>query len=294
MRESERDELVEIMEQMGGLSHTRRDRAGRRRLLARRPRSRPRAARDQRVPAAPLRLAMPPGKRAIHTETTVLPSRPGSTKRSPPRARPWSHSLGRRPVTAPTSAAASAAPSAQNSRPPSAATRPPSARGRAPPRAKSPSDRRPAASSKGGGRAHVAVGLPPPRPTTAAAARRDVRRHFFSEEEEGATPKEGRWVHHPVSDLWALRAAEGQSGTLQWVPLVASGSRLFPRSRHSFVGVPARGLALLSGGRSVKAAVVLRDLYVLDVEATAWTLIEFCGVPPSARVVSDRSRSARR
>jgi len=64
---------------------------------------------------------------------------------------------------------------------------------------------------------------------------------------KGATPKEGRWVHHPVSDLWALRAAEGQSGTLQWVPLVASGSRPFPRSRHSFVGVPARGLALLSG-----------------------------------------------
>ena len=288
MRESERDELVEIMEQMGGLSHTAAAAAIAQGATASSLASATLPGlvqREQTNVFQPLRFdsVMPPGKRAIHTETTVLPSRPGSAKRSPPRARPWSHSLGRRPVTAPTSAAASAAPSAQNSRPPSAATRPPSARGRAPPRAKSPSDRRLGRELK-----KAAA-----EPTSPSGFRRPADyspRHaetsddiFSPKKKKGATPKEGRWVHHPVSDLWALRAAEGQSGTLQWVPLVASGSRPFPRSRHSFVGVPARGLALLSGGRSVKAAVVLRDLYVLDVEATAWTLIEFCGVPPSAR-----------
>ena len=274
MRESERDELVEIMEQMGGLSHTAAAAAIAQGATASSLASATLPGlvqREQTNVFQPLRFdsVMPPGKRAIHTETTVLPSRPGSAKRSPPRARPWSHSLGRRPVTAPTSAAASAAPSAQNSRPSSAATRPPSARGRAPPRAKSPSDRRLGRELKRRRPSRRRRRARGPPSTRRGTPRR--RRHFLSEEEEGSDAQGGPLGPPPGLRPVGPPRRRGPERHAPVGPLVASGSRPFPRSRHSFVGVPARGLALLSGGRSVKAAVVLRDLYVLDVEATAWT-----------------------
>ena len=103
---------------------------------------------------------------------------------------------------------------------------------------------------------------------------------FSPKKKKAATPKEGRWVH--ISDLWALRAAEGRAAR-------SSGS-LSSRAARGPSRAPATPLSACrrasapsspAGGRST--AVVLRDLYVLDAEATAWTLIEFCGVPPSAR-----------
>ena len=48
----------------------------------------------------------------------------------------------------------------------------------------------------------------------------------------------------------------------------------FPRSRHTFCGVPSRHLCLLSGGRSVKANTVLSDLWALDVEGALWARLE--------------------
>ena len=58
------------------------------------------------------------------------------------------------------------------------------------------------------------------------------------------------WVHHPTTDLWKLTACEG--GMLEWRRLVATGTAPFPRSRHVFVAVPERQIALVFGGRSIK------------------------------------------
>ena len=130
---------------------------------------------------------MPPGKRAIHTETTVLPSRPGSAKRSPPRAA-WSHSLGRRPVTAPTSAAASAAPSAQNSLTAVGGDAAAVGARPLPPRAKSPPTAASARAQKGGGRPTSPSGFRRP-PSTRRGARR--RTTFSLQKEEGSDAEGG-------------------------------------------------------------------------------------------------------
>ena len=297
MRESERDELVEIMEQMGGLSHTAAAAAIAQGAAASSLASATLPGliqREQTNVFQPLRFdsVMPPGKRAIHTETTVLPSRPGSAKRSPPRARPWSHSLGRRPHRAHLRRRLRRAVGA-DSRPPSAATRLPSARPRAaasgvavrpPPRPRA---------QKGGGRAHVAVGLPAAR-RLLAAARRDVGRHFLSEEEEGSDAQGG-----PLGPPPGLRPVgpPRRRGPERHAPVG-------PSRRERLAALPALPplLCRRAGARPrppLRWAIGQgrrrpRDLYVLDVEATAWTLIEFCGVPPSARECVDRSRSARR
>ena len=105
----------------------------------------------------------------------------------------------------------------------------------------------------------------------------------------GRTPRVGsaapqRWVHHPLNDLWRLQL--NAKGLMEWMELEPTGSIPFPRSRHSFEAVPKRGLCLLFGGRSVQAATVLNDTYILDVPECHWACINLCGVPPSPRECS--------
>ena len=93
--------------------------------------------------------------------------------------------------------------------------------------------------------------------------------------------KEMRWVQHALADLWGLR--KNAKNRLQWRQLEPSGDEPPPRSRAVFVGLPQRGLALLFGGRSMRASVVLNDAYVLDVAMATWARITLCGVPPTPR-----------
>lgn len=90
-----------------------------------------------------------------------------------------------------------------------------------------------------------------------------------------------RWLHYPLSDLWKLQV--NAKGLFEWRELQPTGAIPFPRSRHTFDAVPSRGLCILFGGRSVKAATVLSDLYVLDAHEVLWARVELCGVPPSPR-----------
>lgn len=90
--------------------------------------------------------------------------------------------------------------------------------------------------------------------------------------------KKLRWVQTPLSDTWRLsRSARGK---LMWRQLQVNGEPP-PRSRHTFVGLADRSLAVLFGGRSVKNDCVLNDMHVLDVASLTWVQTQLCGVPPT-------------
>ena len=72
-------------------------------------------------------------------------------------------------------------------------------------------------------------------------------------------------------------------GGFTWQKVEASGELPTPRSRHSFLGMPSRGLALLFAGRSVSSKIFMNDLYVLDTATLTWMRTVLCGVPPVPR-----------
>ena len=299
MRESERDELVEIMEQMGGLSHTAAAAAiaqGAAVLARVGDAPRPRAARaDQRVPAAPLRLgdAARQARDPHRDHRAAVAAGVGETLAAPRAA-----------------VVALARPPPRQPRPPPPPPPPRrrrrirgrrrrrrGRRRRAAARRRAPSRRPTAASAASSERRR-----PSRRRRRAsaarrllAAARRDVGRHFLSEEEEGSDAQGGPLGPTTRSPTFGPSAPPRARAARSSGSLSSRAARGPSRAPATPLSACRRAASPSSpGGRSVKAAVVLRDLYVLDVEATAWTLIEFCGVPPSRASASDRSRSARR